>query len=76
MVADSRVCTVSTDEDMSLVRGAVRASNQDVLAVLIKADNLFAEMDLLTGNMAPKQIMQVGPGKDILAVGSTMKEFK
>lgn len=54
MLSDSRVGTVSANEDVTMVHGAIRASGYNIFAVLVKGNNLLAEVDVLAGNLTPK----------------------
>lgn len=71
MLSDSRVGTISANKDVAVVYGAIRASGNDVLVVLVEGDNLLAEADVLAGDLTPKQVVQLWAGSNICTVSGT-----
>lgn len=68
MLSDSRIRTISADQDMAIIRGAIRTAGHNASAVFIVRDDLLAEVDVLPGDLLPQEVVQVWSRNDVVAV--------
>lgn len=63
--ADSRVGTISTNKDVTIVLRGIGESNQHALLVLVEIIDSLAKIDILLGDLAQQEVVQVWTGDDV-----------
>lgn len=71
MLSDCRVGSVGTNKNVAVVGPVVGAFERHAFVVLGEREDSLAQVDVVLIDLAPEQVVEIGPGERVVARSAT-----